>query len=116
MDIIKIWMLTLTFFAELTALLSFGLWGFQIPKGLLLKCLLGIGLPLVVAISWGLFLAPKAVYPTGLMIRIPVKIIIFSLSAIAFYAIGQRFFALSFFIVTLMLVTLTENWNLSTKM
>jgi hypothetical protein len=50
----------LAFLLELAMLAAFGYWGFQGEKSIWLKWGLGIGAPLVVAILWGLWLAPRA--------------------------------------------------------
>jgi hypothetical protein len=48
------------FLLELAMLAAFGYWGFQGEKSLWIKWGLGVGTPLVVAILWGLLLAPRA--------------------------------------------------------
>ena len=51
----------LAFLLELAMLAAFGYWGFQGDKSIWLKWGLGIGIPLFVAIVWGLLLAPRAI-------------------------------------------------------
>jgi hypothetical protein len=50
----------LAFLLELAMLAAFGYWGFQGEKSIWLKWVLGIATPLVVALLWGLWLAPRA--------------------------------------------------------
>jgi Protein of unknown function (DUF2568) len=59
--------LGVAFLLELAALAAFGYWGAQAGGGTLGKIALAVGAPLLVAVVWGLFLAPKAVLqaPSG---------------------------------------------------
>jgi hypothetical protein len=52
--------LALRFALELTGLAAFGYWGFVAGDGLALKVLLGLGVPVIAAVLWGLFASPKA--------------------------------------------------------
>ena len=49
--------LALKFLLELAALAAFGLWGASITSGVV-AVMLAIGLPVIVAILWGVFAAP----------------------------------------------------------
>jgi hypothetical protein len=51
------------FLLELCMLAAVGYWGFKTSSGWLLKTLPGIGTPLLIAVIWGSFVAPKAAYP-----------------------------------------------------
>ena len=42
----------LAFFLELAMLAGFGYWGFYGDKSVLIKWILGIGIPVVVAVVW----------------------------------------------------------------
>ena len=50
----------LAFFLELAMLAGFGYWGFYGDKSVLIKWLLGIGIPVIVAVVWGMFFAPNS--------------------------------------------------------
>ena len=52
--------LALRFLLELCALVALGYWGFHTDRGMGLKLVLGIGAPLLAAVIWGTFVAPKA--------------------------------------------------------
>ena len=52
--------LALRFLLELCALGALGYWGFKTGGGALAKVGLGLGVPLVAAVVWGTFVAPKA--------------------------------------------------------
>jgi hypothetical protein len=52
--------LTVAFLLELCALAALGYWGFRTASGPAAKAALGIGAPLLAAVLWGLFAAPRA--------------------------------------------------------
>lgn len=110
---LKLFILSLVFLSELTALAALGYWGFHVPKGMPLKLVLGIGTPLVVAVIWGLFLAPRAVFPVDLPIKMLLKLMVFAISAWALHAAGHAQVALYFFIAALLLLFITEPFKMS---
>lgn len=60
LDILKPVNKALSFALELAMLAGFCYWGFFIGEMLWIRLALGIGLPVVVIVFWGLFLAPNA--------------------------------------------------------
>lgn len=98
--------LLILFLIELAALASFGYWGFHINRGWVVRFVLGIGAPLVIALFWGLFVAPKATYPVPIPVRHLLQIAVFSLASIALYASGQKTKAFVFFVIALIVVLL----------
>jgi len=65
MDAIKMLNLLVRFLLELCLLAAIGYWGFETHSSWGWKILLGIGLPLLIAVLWGMFLAPKSAYRLG---------------------------------------------------
>jgi hypothetical protein len=63
MDVLKALNLLVRFLLELCMLAAVGYWGFKTHSGWTMKIIFGIGLPVVIAVLWGLFIAPKATYP-----------------------------------------------------
>ena len=51
--------LALRFLLELCALVALAYWGFETGSGAIAKFALGIGAPLVAAVVWGAFVAPR---------------------------------------------------------
>ena len=51
--------LALRFLLEVSALVALGYWGFHAGDGDATHWILGIGAPLVAAVVWGLFVAPR---------------------------------------------------------
>lgn len=63
MDSLKVINLAVRLLLEICALIAVGYWGFKTGSGWLLKILFGIGAPILIAVLWGMFGAPKSVYP-----------------------------------------------------
>ena len=80
-EILKLMNAGLTFFLELAMLIALGYWGFYGDKSVLAKWLLGIGLPLLAAVLWGIFLAPKATHRLGSTSGNLLSLILFLLAA-----------------------------------
>lgn len=94
------------FLLELFALIAFMYWGFQIDKGMLIKVMFGIGTPVIVALIWGTFIAPKASFPVSVPARMLLQLIIFGLAAMALYYSKKSMLAILFFVVVLITMTL----------
>ena len=76
--------LAVKFLLELAALAAFGLWGASIASGVV-AVLLAIGLPVVVAVLWGAFAAPRARRRLPLRLRAPFELAVFALAALALW-------------------------------
>ena len=81
--------LALRFLLELCILAAFCDWGFQTGSGLIAKIGLGIGVPILAAIFWGTFMAPKAAVQVQDPLRLVLEVVIFGLAAVALYAAGH---------------------------
>lgn len=68
--------LAVRFLLELCVLAALGYWGFQSQPGWLGKIVFGIGAPLIAAVVWGMFVAPKATYrlPGGVILGLEVLV------------------------------------------
>jgi hypothetical protein len=87
--------LALAFLLELCALVALGYWGVRTGGGPVTKTALGIGAPLVAAILWGLFAAPRAPVSVPL-VGLGVILIVFGSAVAALYSTGHRGLAISF--------------------
>ena len=96
MNVFQYAIISIFFLLELVMLGSFMYWGFHLDKNWLIKILFGIGSPLIVAIIWGVFIAPKASIPVSVPIRILLQIILFGSAAIALYFSEKRTLAIIF--------------------
>jgi hypothetical protein len=88
MDILKGSNLLVRFLLELCMLAAIGYWGFKTGSDTAMKMILGIGLPLLIAIVWGSFLSPKAAYPMRGVSRELLELALFSSGAAALFAGG----------------------------
>jgi hypothetical protein len=103
--------LALRFALELCALAALGVWGFQAGSGLLAKLGLGLGAPLLAAIVWGLFVAPKATVPVPAPVHLLLQIAVFGLAAAGLVAAGHPQLAGVFGVVVVLNMALLYVWR-----
>ena len=89
MDILKALNLLIRFLLELCMLIVVGYWGFKIHSGWVMKIIFGIGLPILIAVIWGLFIAPRATYPLSGISYLAVELILLGSGAVALFASGN---------------------------
>jgi hypothetical protein len=89
MEIARTANLGLTFLLELCMLAAFAFWGFATGNGLAIQVLLGVGTPILVAVIWGIFMAPRSSRRLGKSAHQVVELVIFGLAFVALYAAGQ---------------------------
>ena len=80
--------LTLAFVAELAALAALASWGWSAGGSTAWRLLLAVAVPLVAAVLWGVFAAPRA------LVRVPaltvlVKVLVFGAAVLALVATGH---------------------------
>jgi hypothetical protein len=103
----------LAFLLELAMLAAFGYWGFQGEKSIWIKWGLGIGIPLVVAILWGLLLAPRANRRLNSQWGTLLSLGLFCLAAFALFQTNHPALAIAlagFAIVNRILIILWRQW------
>ena len=86
--------LALAFLLELAALAAFMFWGFGATSNTLLNILLGIGVPLLVAVFWGMFMAPTAKRRVSGVVYYVLQGVVFGLAALALWAANQPVLAI----------------------
>jgi hypothetical protein len=89
MDALKGINLAVRFLLELCMLAAVGYWGFKSQSSWGMKLMLGIGLPLLIAVIWGLFVAPKAIYPLSVLPDLLLALILLGSGAVALFASGN---------------------------
>jgi hypothetical protein len=72
----------LRFLLELAALASLVYWGFA-EYGGVVQWVLGIGAPLLAAVVWGAFVAPKASHPATDPVRLLLEVAVFGSGVVA---------------------------------
>jgi hypothetical protein len=87
------------FVLELCAVAALGYWGFVTGEGLAARLLLGLGAPLLAAVAWGAFVAPKARWPAKEPWRLLVEVMVFGAAAAGLVAVGQSVMALALIVV-----------------
>ncbi len=102
----------IAFLLELAMLIAFGYWGFYGDKSILLKWLLGIGVPLVVAIIWGIFLAPRANHRLNSVGGNLLSLFLFLLAAAALFYTQHPMLAITFALIAVMNRLLIVAWKL----
>ena len=89
MDILKGLNLLVRFLLEICMLAAVGYWGFKTGSGWAMKLTLGIGLPVLIAVVWGLFVAPRARFPLRGASHLALSFILLSTGAIALFAVHR---------------------------
>lgn len=103
--------LALRFILEICALVSLGYWGFHSDKGYMVKILLGIGSPLLMAIIWGTFVSPKAPIPIRGIRRLLLELIIFGFATLSLYNAGHPVLTLIFAILVILNILFLRIWE-----
>jgi hypothetical protein len=89
MALVQVINLGLRFALELCLLAAFGYWGFQLERGWLVRIVVGIGVPLLVAVVWGMFIAPKALNLLAEPGRFLLELLLFALGAGVLWLAGR---------------------------
>jgi Protein of unknown function (DUF2568) len=103
----------LAFILELVMLASLGYWGFYGEKSVLAKWVLGIGLPVLTAVVWGIFLAPRAMYRLGNISGNLLSLILFLSAATTLFYTGHTLLAIIFAataVINRVLILLWRQW------
>ena len=80
--------LTLAFVAELAALAALAVWGWSAGGSTAGRLLLAVAVPVVAAVLWGVFAAPRA--PVRLpAVAVLVKVVVFGGAVLALVATGH---------------------------
>ena len=111
MTLVKNTNLAIAFLLELCLLAALCFWGFAVGHGLPMKLVLGLGTPLVVAIIWGLFAAPRAsrrLTGGGLF---ALKALLFCAAAVALWFAGLPVLAVVFIAVVALNALLLYLWR-----
>jgi hypothetical protein len=111
LELIKGVNLALRFLLELCALVALGYWGFKTGSGAIAKVALGIGLPLVAAVVWGVFVAPRAPVELPGVLVLVLQVLVFGSAAAGLAATGHRTLALAFAVVVVLNAVLMYAWG-----
>jgi len=111
MIMLKMINLAVRFLLELCLLVAVGYWGFITGSGWLLKFLLGIGGPVSIAITWGMFISPKAAYRLHGFMLLSLEALLFGLAVAALYGTQNYSLAWSYAAVVIFNRILILAWG-----
>ena len=80
--------LTARFLCELAMLASLAFWGYVVGDGVW-AWLLGIAAPVLAAVIWGMFVAPRAKVPVPAPVRVAIELVLYAAAAAGLAAAGQ---------------------------
>jgi Na+-translocating ferredoxin:NAD+ oxidoreductase RnfD subunit len=103
--------LALAFLLELALLAAFAYWGFQSGNSTLVKILLGIGLPLLVALIWGALMAPNSPRRLQGGAYLALKALLFGLGVAALMSAGRTMLGVLFAVVVVINTILLYVWQ-----
>jgi hypothetical protein len=111
MMILKYANLALAFALELAMLAAFAFWGFGAVDSTILRIVLGVGIPLIVAGIWGTYLSPRAAKPVSPQIRVLLEVGLFGGAALALAVAGQVTLAAIFAVLVVINQVLLRVWK-----
>lgn len=92
--------LALHFVLELAALAALAYWGVGAAQGWPMRLLLGVGLPLLAAVGWGVLRTPndpgRAIVPVPGPVRLLLEWALFASAVVCLFAAGQPTWAMVF--------------------
>ena len=103
--------LAFRFVLEMLVLVAFFLFGWTLPDSLPAQLVLGLGLPAIVVVLWGLFVAPKASRRLDDPTRLAVELVIWFAGALAFGSAVSWILALLFGLAVLLSLVLMFYWG-----
>jgi hypothetical protein len=111
MELLKNINLALMFLLELCMLAALGYWGFTLDQGMAVRVGAGLGAPILAAVVWGMWMAPRASNRLPEPLHLIAELIIFGLAIAALYAAGRSRLALAFGVVYAINVVLRYVWG-----
>ena len=111
MDVLKVLNLAVRFLLELCMLAAVAFWGFKTQSSWLMKLLFGLGLPLLIAVLWGMFLAPRATRPLSGVAFLSLELVLFATGAVALFASGKATLGWAYMIVLIVNKLLLVMWK-----
>lgn len=111
MNALKMLNLAVRFLLEICMLAAVAFWGFKTQDSWLMKILFGIGSPVMIAILWGTFLAPKATRPLSGASFLALELLLFSMGAFALFASGEPALGWAYTIVLVVNKTMLFVWR-----
>lgn len=111
MELLKHLNLGIRFCLELCLLGSLGFASFQMLHGHALKWLAVLGLPILVATVWGLFIAPKSQHQLDQPVRLIIELLLFGFAFWLLHIAGYPGLSVAFAIVVVLNEILVYAWR-----
>jgi hypothetical protein len=92
----------LAFLVEVAMLILLGHWGYHLADGMFMKVLCAIAAPLIAAVLWGIFAAPKSKNRLKQPALLAFKLVMFIGTAVLLYWPGHIFIAAVFLFFALL--------------
>ena len=108
--------LVLRFLSEVCALAALFYWGMRVGGGPFASIVLGLGAPLLAAVVWGLFAAPRARVPLPLAGRLAVELVFFGSAAAGLWATGHFVLAVALLGMAVVNRVLIQAWRQDERM
>ena len=99
------------FLLELCMLAALAYWGYQTGSSLAMKLVLALGAPLIAAVVWGLFIAPRATRRLADPARLLLELVLWAAATAALAAAGQPTLAVIFAVVVAVNLVLGAVWG-----
>jgi hypothetical protein len=88
--------LALAFFMELGVLVALGYWGFHTGAGIITRIILGIGIPVIAIVVWGILGAPNSAWQLQGLWFLALSVVWFGSAALGLFVAGQRKLGIAF--------------------
>jgi hypothetical protein len=86
-------------------------WGFHLDVNIFFRIIAGVGVPLVVIILWGIWLAPNADLRLGMLWLVLLKTFLFGLASLGLIVSGQASLGIIFLAVFAISEALGLTWG-----
>jgi Protein of unknown function (DUF2568) len=111
MDALRGINLVARFMLEICVLISVGYWGFKTGSGWLLRIVLGIGVPFLVAMIWGMFGAPKSTFHLQGLSLLLIEVVVFGSGVVALFLTKNSSLAWLFTVIIIINRVLMFVWR-----
>jgi hypothetical protein len=102
--------LAFSFILELVLLAAFAFAGYVLGDGVM-RYILALGVPVIVIVIWGAFLAPRAARPAPPPVKLALKIALFGLAALGLVQTGNLTLAVFFAVAVALNLLLAYVWR-----
>ncbi|SRR5579871_900194 len=111
MEAFKAFNLLLRFLLELASLFALGSWGFRQGGSPFIHWVFGIGLPLLFALAWGRWAAPRSSHRLEGFPRLAFEALAFGSAALSLVLAGHNGQAALFVVVVVLNIVLLRHWK-----